>query len=121
MKKTAALFTLLALITGFSACYYDKEDELYPRPDCDTTNVTFSGGVQPILKLHCMPCHESAVANGGVALQTHSQVKTFADNGRMMAAIRHESNFPMPKGAPKLDPCKISTIQAWINAGTPNN
>lgn len=110
----------IALLQG---CYYDVEEELYPESlTCDTTTITYSGSVYPILADNCLSCHSTAAVNGGVVLEGHSNAAIYANNGRLLGAITHASGFsPMPKNLPKLPDCDIATIRMWIEAGAPNN
>jgi mono/diheme cytochrome c family protein len=113
------------LIAGLGGCYYDKEEILYPGTTCDTTKVTYSVTISGMMTTHCNVCHSTASANangGGIALDSYSKVKVYADNGRLMGSINHAGGFsPMPKNATKLSTCDISKVQAWVNAGAPNN
>jgi mono/diheme cytochrome c family protein len=122
MKKTL----ILALI-ALTGCYYDSEEELYPDNGCDTTNVTFSATVFPIIQNNCLSCHGSNPPQGGVYLGNYTSISAAAQipagqSGSLYGAITHNSsNYAMPKGAPMLSDCKISQIKAWIDNGTPNN
>lgn len=89
---------------------------------CDTTNVSFSGYVFPILQNHCKGCHGAVNPVGGFSLVTYQDVKNVAVTGQLYGAIAHESGFsPMPKGGAQLSDCRIRKIGAWINAGAPEN
>lgn len=120
-------FTLLfgaSLMASFlSGCYYDKVELLYPDGQvCDTTNVSYSTVVAPILQTRCNGCHGGAFPSAGIDLTTHENVFIYANGGGLLGSIRHESGFsPMPKSAPKIPFCEINKISAWINNGAPNN
>lgn len=125
MKKIVLIFSLLVI--GLQACYYDNEEELYPYVDtgCNLENVTFSTTITGILSSRCLACHSNANANSygeGIKLEDYQDVKNAADGGRLLGSIKHEQGFAeMPIGTDKLDDCKISQFEAWINAGAPNN
>lgn len=106
-----------------SSCYYDNAEDLYPQPsECDTTNVTFTTDVYPVISNNCIGCHNSAFASGNVNLETYDNIVAAANNGSLMGAIKHESGWsPMPKNGNQLDDCTIKKLDAWINNGTPNN
>lgn len=109
------------LFVTLGACYYDIEEDLYPN-GCDTTNVTFSGGVVPILESTCVTCHNQLSQNGSVLLEGYENVKIVVDNGKLLGAIMHEPGFSaMPQGGPMLPDCSIMKIQAWVDAGAPDN
>jgi hypothetical protein len=126
MKKLILAFSTMGLIALFLAsggCYYDKEELLYVTQACDTSAVTLSGTLQPILNTSCNSsgCHNSASASANVILDTYAGVKAVADNGKLMASINHTGPSPMPKGAPQLSDCVRSQFQAWIHAGAKQN
>lgn len=126
MKIKRAGLTVIMLMSfvafGLQSCYYDVEEELYPNELCDTTAVTFSGSIQPILARNCTTCHTGSSANAGIDLSTHAGAATVALNGRLVGAITHASGFtPMPQGASKLSECNINQIKLWVENGAPNN
>ncbi len=93
-----------------------------PPGECMTDNVTFSGTVVPILQNNCVECHNTALPNGGIILQGHSNVLAAVQSGRLWGAITHSAGFlPMPEGRPKLNDCFIEQIGVWIGAGAPDN
>jgi len=111
------------MIVFMSSCYYDKEDDLYPQTAaCDTTNVTFTNNVFPIINSNCTACHSGAAPSGNIRLENYNDISTAANNGSLLGVIRHESGWsPMPKGGGKLNDCDIAEIETWVNQGTPNN
>ena len=117
------LFTFgIILILASPGCYYDVEEELYGTGLCDTSAVTYSLSVKPILDANCNSCHNTLSAQGGVILDSHTAVKGFADSGQLLGAITHAAGFfPMPKGGSKMNDCNISTIETWVSGGTLNN
>lgn len=126
MKRILTIFSILFVAT-FIGCYYDNEEKLYPElnTDCDLTTVTFSGTVKPILQASCYTCHSNSnylSAGGGIKLENHADVKTMAESGKLMGAVKHESGFiPMPNGGGKLSNCEISKLQQWVDNQMPNN
>ena len=108
-------------------CYYDSAEGLYGTPGvgCDTTVTNFGTEVKPILQSYCISCHSNSAAigsGGGIKLQDYADVKTYADNGKLMGTINHSSGYlAMPKGGGKLTDCEILKIQTWITRGTLNN
>lgn len=123
MKKYI-VFVVLVLMIIASACYNNNMEYLYPQVpgSCDTTNVTFSGKVKPILDNNCVGCHNTANALGSVNLDGYSRVTVYVTNGKLMGTLNHASGFsPMPKNGNKLSDCQINVIQIWINKGAINN
>lgn len=118
MKKCILLISGL-LIVGFTSCKKGNAEDMLP--ECDTTNVTYSGTIRPILDTKCMSCHFAGNTTG-VNLSTYNGVAAVANNGHLVSAITHDGSVePMPKDQPKLDDCTIAKITKWVNDGAPNN
>lgn len=124
-RTAKAIFALACLTAAvfFTGCYYDKEENLYPASgNCDTTGVTFSGTVLPIIQGNCYACHSQAGGQGGIILEGHANVVIRVNDGKLLNVISHAAGFsPMPKNGQKLADCDIQRIRTWINAGAPNN
>jgi hypothetical protein len=114
------IFFIVAIVNN--SCYYDKEEILYPQTACDTSAVTYSSSVVPVLLSNCTSCHGGSTPSGGISLTTYASVKTQVDNGKLWGAVSQASGFsPMPKNASILNTCSLAKIKKWINAGAPNN
>lgn len=116
-------FSLSAFIV--TSCYYDNEEYLYPElpgGQCDTTGITYSGFVAPLLASNCNSCHNETIQNGNVITSTYTGLKSAVNSGVFRKAINHESGASaMPQGGNKLPACELSKIDAWINQGAPQN
>lgn len=89
---------------------------------CDTTSVSFSATVDPILTVHCKGCHNANGSSGGVNLSTYAGVATVANSGKLYGAIAHLPGFSkMPQGGAQLPDCEIRQIKSWIDAGALDN
>lgn len=117
---------LVVFIAFASGCYYDSEEQLYPKisSPCDDVNVTFSGTVKPILQT-CQTCHSnsnSVSSGGGVRLQDYNDILDYVKSGKLMGSVSHSQGFiPMPDGGGKIPDCEIAQLQKWIDNGTLNN
>lgn len=90
--------------------------------ECDSTHVTFSGTVLPVINTYCKGCHGGSNPSGGIALTDYATVTASVNTGRFTGAIEHQPEFSvMPKNASKLSDCKIALIEKWINNGMPND
>lgn len=119
MKQYSILIILALLLAG---CYYDSEEDLYPSADCVTTNVSFANDIKPILDASCVSCHNPvSTIGGGIDLNGHAAVLPYATNGSLVGSVKQVGYSAMPKGASKLDNCKIAKMEAWVLAGSPNN
>jgi hypothetical protein len=124
-KKLFLLSSLAIALAFYASCYYDKADLLYPNSlasECDTTVVSYSEKVVPVLSQNCYSCHTAASAGGGVVLGTYEADKAYANNGKLLGVSIWSQGFsPMPKGGSRMTTCQIAKISRWIAAGAPNN
>ena len=89
---------------------------------CADSNVSYQNNVQPILEANCYECHSSAVGTNGVILDNYTDLKDWIDAGYVIPQINHVAGAAqMPYGRPKLNPCKIETIEKWVAEGMLNN
>ena len=112
------------LLPGLSGCVWENKEELFSGTEpCDTTMVSFSDDIVPILANNCYSCHSNLNApsfGGGLSLEDHADVARSAE--RIIGAVNHADGFlPMPQGMDKLDPCPVNLLEAWAEAGTPDN
>jgi hypothetical protein len=121
MKK---ILLFLAAAPLFAGCYNDKADQLYPvpatAPICDTSAVSYSKTVLPLLSANCSlsGCHDGTGKAVGV-FTTYAGAIT--DTGVMVSYLTGASGDPMPKNANPLSTCNIDKIAAWIAQGAQNN
>ena len=89
---------------------------------CNTSMISFSNFVKPLIVKNCQGCHSGNAPNGGVNLENYTGVEVVAKNGRLFGAINHNTGFTaMPQGSAKLAQCDIDKIKSWIDAGATNN
>jgi hypothetical protein len=119
----SGVLMLVLLMAG--SCYYDSEEALYPElgSGCDTTVVTFTGKIAPMLANNCLSCHSNATAAGsgnGIRLENYVDVKNRAT--AISGSINHTGTYsPMPKNGGKLNSCLIKQFDIWIRTGMPEN
>jgi len=123
MKKTVVIISVvmsgIGLLTG---CYYDNQEDLYPKTTCDVASVTYAGNVLSIIRSNCYSCHNATAQLGNVNLEGYANLKIYSDNGKLAGVIDHQSGFsPMPQGGTKLSDCDIAIIKKWIAGGAGNN
>ena len=113
------LYGMLLCSVLLCSCYYDKEELLYGQA-CDTTNVTYSATISPIIATNCLGCHGGATPSAGFSLETYAGVKAKVDDGRLIGAISHLSGFTaMPKDNLQLSSCNIAKFRTWVRNGLP--
>jgi len=117
------LLIILITVTFFSTgCYYDKEEILYPYTVCDTAAVKYSSTVAPVLSSYCIGCHGGSTPSAGIKLDTYTDVKIQAANGRLWGAVSHATSYSaMPKNATQLNTCNLAKIKKWLDEGYPDN
>ncbi len=113
-------YSLISLLL-LSSCYYDNQEDLYQYLDnnCDTTDITFSNSILPIISDECSSCHLGVNALGQVSLNNYTEVMVYIENGELLSDIKGETNM-MPKSG-LISSCKLSVIEKWINDGAKNN
>lgn len=125
LSKLTVLLFCLALIA--SSCASDNLDDLLANNStviCDTSNVTFSGTISPLVTANCsIPnCHSGDFPASGYDFTTYEGLKVVVDKSRLFGVISHTPGFtPMPNGKPQLEQCDIDKVKAWIDAGAPND
>lgn len=128
MPKFSKLMILVfcsALITW--SCSSDNLEDLTkdePTDVCDTSNVTFSNIVGPLITDNCATsgCHVGNFPSATYDLSTYEGVKNIVDKSRLFGVLSHSTGFSkMPQGKAQLDQCSIDQVKAWIDAGAPNN
>lgn len=113
----------LALLITPGGCYYNNEEDLY-GPDsnsCDTVGIRYSVEIKKILTDNCNSCHLSTAPTtySGIPYETYEQLQEVALNGKLVERINDQAN-PMPQTG-LMDKCSREKIEAWVNAGAPNN
>ncbi|MDE3142613.1 MAG: hypothetical protein KGL19_00565 [Bacteroidota bacterium] len=135
MKKTISILSILGSITliGIISCSKQSADTLTTTPttpttpvtsQCDTSAVKYSADITSILQNNCYSCHGSGNTggSGGILLEGYSNLKIWADNGKLVGNVTHASGFvAMPYGLPKLPDCQVNKIVAWVHQGALNN
>ena len=87
---------------------------------CDTTNVTFSMKIEPIIGAKCQGCHSGGEPQGGISLTNYAEVRNVALFGSMLDAVQHTGDAtPMPYNSNQLPPCEVDLIRMWIDDGAP--
>jgi hypothetical protein len=114
-------FSFLFMVTS---CYYDNEVDLYPgnTVPCDTSNVTYSQRIAPIMTSNCNVCHNTATASGGVITDNWPGLSIVAKDGRLWNSVNWVNGLHnMPQGGSKLGNCDLAKINIWIKADSPDN
>jgi hypothetical protein len=119
----------ILLLVALGGCYNDKYDKVFPSATaCDTTNITYSNDIAPIIAANCAiagGCHDVAgSAISGHNYTTYAGVKAVASNDFIITDINWtpiSGHNNMPKNGIKLPDCDIDKITKWVNEGVPDN
>jgi len=121
MRATIILLFSLGVLL-LNGCYYDNEEELYPNSFCDTTNVTYTNTIEPIIMSNCATpgCHVPGGGGNG-DFTVFANVAAKVADGRFLASVKREPGVAAmpPDGA--LRPCQVRQIEIWIASGAANN
>jgi cytochrome c5 len=115
------MMSILVLSLLSAGCYYDVEETLYDG-GCPERVATYDATIAEIIDNNCVVCHSGPNADAGLSLTTYSEVRDAALNGALLNRILLPGSNPasMPPNG-ELGVCKIERIQAWIDAGAPEN
>ena len=90
---------------------------------CDTSNVTYTSQIQPLIQNYCIGCHSTAVANtsgGGIILDNYAALKTSALTGHLLCSIQWAGTCShMPKGTGQFGICEQRKFAIWVNNNCP--
>jgi cytochrome c5 len=90
--------------------------------DCDPNQaITFAGVVSPFISTYCANCHDASTPSGGVPLTSYAQILDVASDGRLMNSLHGTNGVSLMPPGVSMPACKIDQIQAWVDAGSPNN
>ncbi len=90
----------------------------------------FKERVEPILRNHCLPCHNHELDDGNISFEDRATLVRDRPNGGpavipgaaekspLVRAIRHNGDKQMPPGA-RLPQKDIDTLIKWIKLGAP--
>ena len=129
MKKI--LFSAI-VVAIFAGCYNDKYNKLYPvstTVTCDTSTITYSHDILPIISASCYSpgngCHDAAGAStSGYNYTNFAVLQSTALSGWLVTDINFaptRGHNNMPKNGTKLSSCDIDKITRWVDEGALNN
>jgi hypothetical protein len=120
MKSYLLVFLASTLL---ASCAYDNFQDAYGDQiaDCDTSAVSYSLDIQPVIDNNCVNCHGPINPLAGLDISTYQQVD--ANKGKISDRINRQPGDPllMPQNGPPLLRCDIDQFDAWVNQGALNN
>ena len=121
LRMAKVVISTLLLVLFLPGCYYDNKETMYGASSCDTTNVTYSLKIAPLINQKCIGCHSAASATAGVDLSSYNQVVKYGQSKQLQGTIKQLPGYEtklMPPGG-KLDNCNISLVDIWVRKGMP--
>jgi len=117
---------MLLFAVAFNACKYDNVEDLLAELICDTTAVSYTADVEPILVSRCYICHDLAngeSAGGGYILEGYADLTASTDGSTLIDVIDWLPGgaSDMPKNGSQLPSCERAIIRAWVNQGMLDN
>ena len=124
MNRKILFFTIaiVGMMCWLGSCSKESADRLAGNTTCDTTNVSYSQQILPILQDNCYTCHQGSNPPSGIDLSDFTVLQAHVKNGDLKSAVTHTGSVvPMPYGLPMLPSCEVNTIVAWVDQGALNN
>ncbi|MEO8591114.1 MAG: hypothetical protein ABI432_17170 [Flavobacteriales bacterium] len=121
--RSILLVLMLGTLLFSNGCYYDNEEELYPNSFCDTTNITYSGTILPIVQAKCATpgCHVPGGDGAGDFTTYSGIVAKIVNDGPFLPSVRYSPGaIGMPTSGP-LPSCELQQLELWVAAGYPEN
>jgi hypothetical protein len=104
------------------SCENKNEEDLFGITPCDTSDVSWTTDIEPILASKCYHCHYEGTMVAPFSLQGYDNVLIRVNTGQLEGAVNHLPGRPqMPRDGPKLPECELAKINNWIRDGAPNN
>ena len=115
------IFVSLIILWSSQSCYYDVEEILYAGVGCDSTDVTYSQSILPILHSNCYICHNEIDSLGGINLEGYDNLLPHLVDGSFEGSINHLGSYtPMPHEREIMNDCNLAIINKWLAEGAQN-
>ena len=130
IKKYTYLFLvagMIALSLFSTSCYYDNAETLYGGGICDTSSISYSSTIVPVLSVYCSKCHSAVnapIAGDGLILEGFNNISIYLQQNEqtLINSVKQNGKAKsMPPSSAKIDKCSIAFLEAWIIQGRKNN
>lgn len=82
---------------------------------CDTSNVSFSVQIWPMMETYCTGCHKAGTALGGIVIAGYDDMVALANAGSLMGSVTYDPEFSAMPPSEQLSECNINLLQKWID------
>ncbi|MBC8048270.1 MAG: hypothetical protein H7Y00_15830 [Fimbriimonadaceae bacterium] len=127
LKKIHLVAAVLFISCSFFySCYYDNAEFLLSETICDTTAVSFSADIVPILQTYCYKCHSIEMADDqgeGYILETYALLMESTNGETLVDVVDWIDGGAnnMPKSGSQLPACERALIRNWVAQGELDN
>ncbi len=126
--RTICLFTLSLLAFGIAHAQPPKVDPKADPPKAAAVN--YKDHVLPILRKHCLNCHNADKATSDLNVATYQALMAGGASGEavkpgnpgqslLFRVTAHETEPKMPPKGPKVPDADLAVIKRWIEGGAP--
>ena len=110
------VFSMIVIVSQTN-CFYDNEEEQYGTAVCDTTAMSFSTDIQPIIQANCVSCHTPGGQEESTPFNDYDGIVSYAD--QIVERVQGNGSIMPPTG--HLPVCDQRKIESWVKAGALNN
>ena len=86
---------------------------------CDTTDVTYTSHIAPLMSARCNSCHGGATPQNGLDLGTIEAVISSINYSFLMEAVRSQPGVEQMPPLTGLASCDVRVLEIWIENGMP--
>lgn len=123
--KSIASVMLLACAIAFTNCSKSTTEDISPvntpkdddTPTDTTSKVTYKSNIKAIMDSNCVSCHGSTAPKAGISLVTYNQVKSSAQNGNLINAMKGANGISVMPPSGKLAKATLDLIDQWKTDG----
>ena len=126
MKKSLVIIGIFVCISGWYSCTKDKAAVPPAPPTCDSTHISYTKTMVPIVAQNCAysGCHAATLGAAANDLSTYIGLKgemTIDSPNLNSILCRIQTNTcgneQMPKGLRPMSPALIDTFKLWKAGG----
>jgi WD40 repeat protein len=129
--RTLCLFTLALVAFGFAHAQPPKDGKADPKGEAKKADaVTYKDHVLPILRKHCLNCHNADKPTSDLDVSTYQALMNGGASGAavkpgnvgqstLYGVTSHDLEPKMPPKGPKVSDAELAVLKKWIENGAP--